>query len=244
MTVLPQTAQKLTIYITPIHGSIFLDKEGTVVALTANDVSLEPWEGIWKSAQKVISQKYKCGFCDSDVGSDQGFNAVNKRGSGNRTIACIRICPVCDGPTLFTPDGRQFPVSRPGSAVEHVPTDLYELYNEARAAVTAGAHTAAMMVCRKMLMNIAHDQGAKKADLESYQKSVNYLVENHFVPPGGEGWVDYVRRRGNEANHEIDLMEYEDARALVKFVEALLRFNYELIGMVPSDEDAEENAID
>ena len=54
------------------------------------------------------------------------------------------------------------------------------------------------------------------------------------MPPNGKVWVDYIRQRGNEANHEIALMTQQDAEALITFVEMLLRFIYEFPGMVPT----------
>jgi hypothetical protein len=47
------------------------------------------------------------------------------------------------------------------------------------------------------------------------------------VPPNGEEWVDHIRQKGNEANHEIVLMSSEDAKDLITFIEMLLKFIYE-----------------
>ena len=54
-----------------------------------------------------------------------------------------------------------------------------------------------------------------------------YLSDKNYVPPDGKGWVDYIRQKGNEANHEIVLMTKEDAEDLINFSEMLLRFVYE-----------------
>ena len=80
-------------------------------------------------------------------------------------------------------------------------------------------------------MHIAVEANAKAN--QSFLDYVNYLATNGYVPPNGKGWVDYIRTRGNEANHEIVLMGRDDAMALVGFVEALLKFIYELPNMVP-----------
>ena len=47
------------------------------------------------------------------------------------------------------------------------------------------------------------------------------------MPPDGKGWVDYIRQKSNEANHEIVLMTEEEATDLINFSEMLLRFVYE-----------------
>jgi hypothetical protein len=48
-------------------------------------------------------------------------------------------------------------------------------------------------------------------------------------------WVDYIRTRGNEAAHEIEVMQEQDAVALITFVEMLLRFTDEFPREVPQE---------
>ena len=88
------------------------------------------------------------------------------------------------------------------------------------------------MVCRKILMHVAVDAGAPEN--KSFLEYVEALGSKGFIPPQGKGWVDYVRTRGNAANHDIVLMGQDDSRVLVAFVEMLLRFIYELPKLVPS----------
>jgi len=42
-------------------------------------------------------------------------------------------------------------------------------------------------------MHIAVDTGAKEG--ESFKQYVDYLDNNHYVPPDGKAWVDYIRTR-------------------------------------------------
>ncbi len=67
----------------------------------------------------------------------------------------------------------------------------------------------------------------------AFSNYIEYLDQKGYLPPDGKGWIDYVRKRGNEANHEIQLMENEDAKTLIAFVEMLLRFIYQFPNMVP-----------
>jgi hypothetical protein len=53
------------------------------------------------------------------------------------------------------------------------------------------------------------------------------LAAKGYVPPDGREWVDHIRQKGNEANHEIKVMTAQDARDLVSFLEMLLKFVYE-----------------
>ena len=74
-------------------------------------------------------------------------------------------------------------------------------------------------------MNIAVSQGASEG--LSFNKYVEYLSDNHFIPPGSEEWVHHIRKKGNEATHEIAIMEKNDAIELITFIEMLLKFIYE-----------------
>jgi hypothetical protein len=62
---------------------------------------------------------------------------------------------------------------------------------------------------------------------------VEHLTKSGFVPPNGRGWVDHIRQKGHEANHEIVLMSQKDAEDLVTFVEMLLKFVYEFPNRIP-----------
>lgn len=97
------------------------------------------------------------------------------------------------------------------------------------------AYTAAVMCCRKLLMNIAVARGAKEG-LQFWQY-VNYLSEQGFVPPNGKEWVDQIRKKGNEATHVIALMKREDAEDLITFSEMLLRFVFEFSGRLRARTD-------
>jgi hypothetical protein len=80
-------------------------------------------------------------------------------------------------------------------------------------------------------MHIAVEQGARAGD--SFLAYVTYLADKGFVPPNGRGWVDHIRAKGNEANHEIVLMSPDDASELIAFAEMLLKFIYEFPNRVP-----------
>jgi hypothetical protein len=79
-------------------------------------------------------------------------------------------------------------------------------------------------------MNIAVSKGAEEG--LSFVEYVDYLAAKGYVPPDGADWVDHIRKKGNEATHQIAIMKREDAEDLITFVEALLRFIFEYPGMV------------
>jgi hypothetical protein len=147
------------------------------------------------------------------------------------------ICPRCNR-TSFFQVGTAAPVPGPpyGNEVAALPHEIAVLYKDARACIQAGAYTSAVLGCRKILMHVAVEQGASEG--ESFMHYVEYLADAGYVPPHGKKWVDHIRKRGNEANHEIIVMEQHDAMELVSFTELLLKFVYELPSLVPDPPDA------
>ncbi len=77
-------------------------------------------------------------------------------------------------------------------------------------------------------MHIAVEKGAAQG--KSFLEYVEHLSEKGYIPPDGKGWVDYIRTKGNEANHEIKIMSSSDASDLITFSEMLLKFVYEFPG--------------
>lgn len=181
----------------------------------------------WSNLTKIASVKFICGYCNNNVASSLGYSGQEKL-TGLFEFVCI--CPHCEYPTYMNPN-RQIPGVAPGNSVLHLPSEIEALYSEARNAVSINANTAAVLTCRKLLMNIAVNHGAKEgATFVSY---IDHLAEKGFVPPNGRAWVDHIRSKGNEATHEIRLMTNEEATNLISFAEMLLKFVYEFPNKVP-----------
>lgn len=179
----------------------------------------------WGGEYKIGSFKFHCGFCGSIVASDRGFQDNNARKR-------IFLCPHCDKPSFFDGAGSQVPGVAPGNNIGHLPTELETLYDEARQCVSVNAYTASVLACRKLLMHIGVEQKADQG--KNFIYYVEYLANNGFVPPNGKGWVDHIRKKGNEATHEIVLMKKEDAEELISFAEMLLKFIYEFPARIPT----------
>ena len=182
----------------------------------------------WHNLQSMHSRQFRCGYCGFNVANDKGYFSESQR----RQHKYVYICPNCSCATFFDEDNRQYPGVAPGNEVQHVPGMLSSLYREARNCCSVSAFTASVLASRKMLMNIAVEQGA--ADGLRFIEYVEYLATNGFIPPNGRAWVDHIRLKGNEATHEIALMTQADAEELVAFVEMLLKFIYEFPARVPS----------
>lgn len=80
-------------------------------------------------------------------------------------------------------------------------------------------------------MNIAVSKGAEEG--KSFASYVDYLAKKGYAPPGSEEWVDHIRKKGNEATHEIPHMTLDDAKELITFSEMLLKFIYEFPKRIP-----------
>ncbi|MBI2419438.1 MAG: DUF4145 domain-containing protein [Ignavibacteriales bacterium] len=93
------------------------------------------------------------------------------------------------------------------------------------------AFTAAVLICRKLLMHIAVTLGADEG--KQFIFYVEFLEKMGYIPPGGKGWVDYIRKKGNEATHEIVMMTKDEAGDLIAFSEMLLKIIYEFPSRIP-----------
>lgn len=172
----------------------------------------------WQSLGSIGPRPFKCGYCGTISGSRSGYfrDGTNWR---------IYICSNCARPTFFEGNNR-YPGEIFGSDVEGILSQEVEaLYREARLCTGFGAYTATVLACRKILMHIAVEKGAKSN--QSFESYVEYLSQKGYIPPDGKIWVDQIRKKGNEANHEILLMNEEDAKELIGFTEMLLKFIYE-----------------
>ena len=179
----------------------------------------------WNNANQIGSRNYTCGFCGNIVASSNGFSHQNNSYR-------IYLCPHCEKPTYFGWHEGQIPGVAPGYEVKALPPDIEGLYSESRNSVAASAYTGAVLLSRKLLMNIAVTQGAPTG--KPFIEYVEYLAANGYVPPNGKGWVDHIRKKGNEATHEIVAMSRQDAEDLISFTEMLLKFIYEFPSGVPA----------
>lgn len=191
----------------------------------------------WQNIHGTIPPRtYVCGYCGDKVGPDRGYFAHHQTRAA-MTNVYVHICSSCRQPTYFDADDRQWPGVAFGTAVHALPTDVEFLYDEARRCMSVAAYNTAVMACRKLLMHIAHERGS--GEKKNFKQYLDWLVQEHYVPPGGEGWADHIRDKGNEANHEIALLSQLDAEQVISFTELLLKFVYEMparVGMAAQPE--------
>lgn len=195
----------------------------------------EPKTAAWYHPYDLPNASWRCGYCDDRVSSTKGLKlGKNKDGSGNQ-IGGVYICTQCGGPSFFAPSGKIYPSIAFGRSVMAVPDDLNALYEEARRCTSQNCHTGAVLLCRKILMNIAVTQGAEEG--LRFVEYVNYLAEAGYIPPNGRHWVDHIRKKGNEATHELPHMESKDAEELISFTEMLLKLIFEFPQLIDKPDE-------
>jgi uncharacterized GH25 family protein len=79
-------------------------------------------------------------------------------------------------------------------------------------------------------MNLAVQHGAGEG--KGFTEYIDFLDAKGYVPPNGKVWVDRIRTKGNEATHEIRLIDQKEAQQILKFTEMLLKFCYEFPSML------------
>lgn len=194
---------------------------------------MDRMQGSWANMSNLSPRGFTCGHCNHYMSADDGYIFNNAR--GQQTPTQIYVCAHCNRPNYFEHQGDGRTIQSPGSAfgspVDGVPSSVDSLYEESRNCMKVSAYTSAVLACRKLLMNIAVEEGAK--DGKPFITYVEYLADKGYVPPGGKGWVDHIRKQGNEATHEIDMKTEDEAKDLISFAEMLLKFIYEFPGRVP-----------
>ena len=201
----------------------------TLMAFLIGDEKMPPdWRMTadfpWLGLKLIGSHDYRCGYCSKNVASKDGWVT-------DANAASILICPHCNGPTFFSRYMKQWPGPREGEDVSELPEDVQSVYGEARDSLSVNAFTGSVMLCRKILMNIAVSKGATIG--LQFAAYVEWLVNEGYAPKGSDGWLKYIKDRGNEANHEIVSMTREDAIGVLRFTEQLLRNMFELPSLVP-----------
>jgi hypothetical protein len=180
--------------------------------------------GHWQNNREMLAKKFTCGHCGLIIAADKGYSKIDSANTG------IYLCPFCEQPTYFQGD-KQVPGVAFGNDVSHLPTEVADAYREARNCMAVSAYTASVLLSRKLLMNIAVSQGDKAG--RTFADYIQYLTDHGYVPPNGKHWVDHIRKKGNEATHEIHVMGRPDAEDLIVFIEMILKFTFEFPSRVP-----------
>lgn len=170
-------------------------------------------------------ETYVCGYCGTKVSGAVVARYDWKDNASNYYFNKWLLCPNCTKPSAKI-NSTVFPGTPFGPHIQGLPADVEQSYSEARRCMEVNAYTAAELICRKILMHVAADKGAKEG--ETFAAYLSYLENNGYVTPPMKGWVDLIRQHGNKSTHKLDSPEKERAQSTVMFTAELLRLVYEM----------------
>ena len=116
---------------------------------------------------------YVCGHCGTTVSG--AVVASFKDGY------CLwLLCPSCENASVSV-GGDIFPGVMFGPDISGLPDEVREAYDESRRCMSVDAFSAAELLCRKLLMHVAVDKGAKEGD--AFAAYLTYLQQQGYITP-------------------------------------------------------------
>lgn len=167
--------------------------------------------------------QYTCGYCGTQVSGAVIATATETKTA--RVHAMWLQCPSCFKPSAAW-EQSVFPGASFGPVLQGLPTAVEAAYQEARRCFSTNAFTAVELLCRKILMHIACDKGAKEG--QSFASYLDHLESQGYVTPPMKDWVKLIKDHGNEATHRLEDPNKERAASTLLFTVQLLRSVYEM----------------
>jgi hypothetical protein len=165
-------------------------------------------------------QNYKCGHCGV-------FNSGRTVAGYEGTIRTrFLVCTSCCRGTTWDSKIGYIPGHKPGDALNGLPPEVNEAYEEARTCFSVKAYTACELICRKILMHIAVDKGDEEG--KHFEEYLDYLESKGYITPPIKSWTDQIRQNGNSSTHELQAPSEERAEETLMFTMELLRIIYEM----------------
>lgn len=166
---------------------------------------------------------FVCGWC----GERQTAPVVAAITDGNyRPIGWWVRCLGCGEPSVRNMSGVTSPSPLAGEDVEGLSAETAAAYTEARRCAGVGAFTACELMCRKLLMHVAVDKGAKEgATFASY---LDHLATEGYITPPMRPWTAKIKDNGNQSTHELPPVDEARAVDTLAFTTQLLRLVYEM----------------
>ena len=165
----------------------------------------------------TYTYQHKCGHCDRNVA---GIVVASYSKQSIKWLGC----PACLKGSVIN-SSRITPTPILGDDVQGLEDPIKSAYLEARKSLSSKSNTACVLICRKILMNVAVDKGATQG--KQFAHYVDYLVEQGHITPTMHVWVDKIREIGNEATHEIPSPDDETTNTALEFMTLLLKNVYE-----------------
>jgi DNA-directed RNA polymerase subunit RPC12/RpoP len=164
---------------------------------------------------------FRCATCGRDVSGA----VVARTKSGVNTVRWLQ-CPNCGDGAVQRINGNIYPGVAFGVKLEGLPAEVEVAYTEARNCMVVDAYGACELLCRKILMCVAVEKGAKEG--ESFSSYLTYLGKKGFITDAMMGWVEIIKEHGNKATHKIEKVDKGRAESTIMFTAELLRIVYEM----------------
>lgn len=168
--------------------------------------------------------RYACGHCGKDVGGAAVCYQVFP-------LAIWLRCPNCFNGSVWSGEGLYPPSLSSSRAytmdVAGLPDNIAHVYHEARKAISVQMHTSCELLCRKILVAVAVDKGAKGKTTRNHKTCIRYLVRKGHVAGLETGMASFVRLAGNQSTHEIRSPSLDRAEQTLKFTAMVLKRMYD-----------------
>jgi hypothetical protein len=172
-----------------------------------------------------------CPHCLRDVRFDIQANVQR-----DREFHQIQRCQACGGQVYRMVDineqGRtlaQWPLKGIRATHPAVPAPIAADWLEAHLCLTIRAFRGAAAMARRAVQGVAIDQGAKDAPLNAQLRELESKATLHLTMVE---WADHIRLLGNVGAHPgadgLETVSEEEAQDVVRFLDELLRWLYEL----------------
>ena len=160
---------------------------------------------------------YTCSYCGTYVaGTVVASNIV-------KSIQWLS-CPHCEWGSVSN-KGMVVPAPLLGEYIKGLPETIQNAYVEARKSFSSKSYTACVLMCRKILMNVAVKKNAPEGD--TFTSYIDYMINKGYITVTMKEWVDKIRKNGNDATHEIPPPDSEKACTTLEFTALLLKNVYE-----------------
>jgi hypothetical protein len=152
-----------------------------------------------------------------------------KIGQGPNTV-WLR-CATCEKGYVKN-GGEVAPAALPMRTPDKLPSEDRAVWHEVRTCLGSGAHMAAVMLCRKLLLHLAVENGLEpentKGHAPGFAECVKHLQKAGVITQQMLEWVEPIKDVGNTANHKIATVTKEQAEQVASFTLQLLVLAYEL----------------
>lgn len=168
-------------------------------------------------------RQFTCGHCGNKASGV--VIAASLESTTGRTHARWLQCPTCLKPSAEW-ESSVYPGASFGPVLEGLPNDVEAAYEEARRCFSSNAFTAVELVCRKILMHVACDKGAKEG--QTFASYLDNLEKQGYITPPMRDWVKLIKDHGNDSTHKLAPPDSGRAAGTLLFTVQLLRTVYEM----------------